>query len=79
MNCDTGHLITEEMFKRLSAEKQQAYVGVPADLEPAAIRKLQGQDEAYVSLSSGGKLSKFAAANRKHRRKLAKQSRKVNR
>jgi hypothetical protein len=41
--------------------------------------KLAGRNEAYVSLTSGGKLSRFAAAQRKAKRQQVRQSRKRNR
>ena len=55
------------------------YVPVPPELNRAAKRKLAGKDEAYVSLTSGGELSKWAAKQRKAKRKIAAESRKKNR
>lgn len=79
MNCDTGHLVTQEMLKKMDELHRLQYEAVPLELEDAAIRKLHGKEEAYVSLTSGGKLSRFAAQNRKQRRKMVAQSRKRNR
>lgn len=59
--------------------RQAGYEEVPEHLNRAARRVLQGQPEAYVSLTSGGKLSKHAATRRKARRKMAKASRRKNR
>ncbi len=58
--------------------REQGYTPVPAELEKAAEKKLAGQDEAYVSLTSGGKLSKWAAKQRKAKRKKQKASRRKN-
>lgn len=79
MNCDTGHLVTRAMLDMMEVKARAAYTPVPEHLSLAAHRTLAGRQETYVSPSSGGKLSKFAAANRKQRRKVAKQSRKQNR
>lgn len=73
MNCNTGHLITQEMMDEMTAEKRKEYDCVPENLRYAANRKLSGKQEAHVSLSSGGKLSKFAGQTRKQRRFMAKQ------
>lgn len=75
MNPSTGHL-------RVTTEGDivpQEYVLVPRPLVPAARMKLAGRNEAYVSLTSGGKLSRFAAAQRKAKRQQVRQSRKRNR
>ena len=63
------------------------YVPVPQDLLHAASLKLAGKDEATVSLTSGGKLSRFAAQKRRertarkrrHKQKVAAGSRRRNR
>lgn len=78
MNPHTGHLTTDITF--ITSEYKQ----VPADLEHAARLKLNGQPEAHVSLTSGGKLSNWArkernAAKRKRKQELTKASRKKNR
>lgn len=79
MNCDTGELRKianlEEMFE---AEKE-GFTRIPEHLEEAANRKLHGSKKAFVSLTSGGKLSNFAAAERKKKRKMSKASRRKNR
>lgn len=79
-------LLTEEDKKEM-AEKIEELSGLqplPHELEAAAKRVLKGKREGKVSLTSGGKLSKWAASQRKtqkknKRRKIAKQSRKINR
>jgi len=80
MNTDTGHLVDmnfDEM-KRLY-EKNTDYEPVPKNLRHAAGRKLNGKKEAMVSLTSGGKLSRWAASKRKKKRQMAKASRQANR
>lgn len=79
MNCDTGHLVTQEILEKMEELHRLQYEAIPAELEGAAIRKLHGEKEAHVSLTSGGKLSRFAAANRKQRRAMEAQYRKSNR
>ena len=78
MDVDKGHLLTEEKLKEQNEEMRKLYEPVPKELERAARQKLAGQDEAYVSLTSGGKLSKWAAKRRKVK-KMQKESRKKNR
>lgn len=79
MNCNTGHLVTQEMIDAMDARHRGEYTPVPENLHHAAVAKLAGKQDAHVSLSSGGKLSKFAGETRKQRRFMAKQSRKQNR
>lgn len=83
MNPYSGHLATVDI-----GIARAGYVTVPLELEPAARKKLAGRDEAYISLTSGGKLSRFAAEARwldrqknKNRssNKAARQSRRRNR
>jgi len=89
MNTEIGHLIN--MNSQLAKEKfgndidllknalNQGYQPVPADLKEAATRKLNGQDEAFVSKTSGGKLSRWAAKQRKAKRKVTKEAKRRNR
>lgn len=51
----------------LKPDEQGQYVPVPPELQRAAELKLAGQNEAMVSLTSGGKLSRWAAKQRKER------------
>jgi len=95
VNPDTGHLLkldsetarklfgeletTEEAMKMKKRMYALGYQSVPKELENAAEKKLAGKDEAHVSLTSGGRLSRWAAKKRKHRRKMARESRRRNR
>ncbi len=71
----------------LKPDEQGQYVPVPPELQRAAELKLAGQNEAMVSLTSGGKLSRWAAKQRKertarkrrHKRNMAEASRRRNR
>ena len=73
MNPNTGHLL--EMNPNVSLPSD--YIQLPSDLNHAAKVKLAGRKEAYVSLTSNGKLSKWAKAKRKA--KIAAASRRRNR
>lgn len=75
MNCDTGHLKSFPADYPISI----GFTRLPEDLEPAARTVLAGRDEAQVSLTSGGKLSKWAAKERKNRRKQTRASQRRNR
>jgi hypothetical protein len=56
----------------------EGFQELPPSLNRAARRKLAGQESAIVSPTSGGKLSKWAASQRKAR-KTSRQSRRINR
>lgn len=75
MNIDTGEL---RMFRQ-GEQIPREFIPVPPTLAPAARKKLNGNDSAVVSMSSGGKLSKWAKSQRKKKRKMAKESRRQNR
>ena len=87
MNPDNGHLV--DLLKMTDEEKERwlkmndgKYILVPNELHTAAMMKLNGENETYVSMHSGGKLSRWAASQRKLRRKkkrMQKQSRSKNR
>lgn len=79
MQPSTGHLVSN--IEDLPESVRGDYVRVPAHLNRAARRKLDGKPEAYVSLTSGGALSQFAAQQRKRKakRKAVKAARKRNR
>lgn len=79
MNPNTGELVTNELLEKLEPEKKQGFVPVPSELNRGARRKLAGRESATVSLTSGGKLSKFAAEQRKAKRKAAKAGRRASR
>ena len=87
MDTETGHLVTSEMLDAIlkkDPKKAEKYTPVPEQLEGAAKKKLAGKNEAMVSLTSGGKLSKWAAHDRREQakkkaRKTAKKSRQRNR
>ena len=64
MNINTGHLITNEALQSLQDYQREEYMSVPQKLETAARKKLAGKNEAMVSLTSDGKLSKWAKTQR---------------
>lgn len=78
MHPETGHLVdiekmsegktkgeVEELKNKLAGE---GYEEIPDTHTEAAKRKLAGKEEAYVSLTSGGKPSKLAAQKRKEKK-----------
>lgn len=75
MDVNTGHLIALPEDQ----PPPEGYTEVPPHLNRAARRKLGKNREAMVSLTSGGALSRWAAQQRKTRRKIAKASRRRNR
>lgn len=78
MNSDTGEI---KKFKNLQEAKEAGFTPIPRRLRKAAEKKIKqaGNNKAFVSLTSGGELSKFAASERKKKRKAQKASRKKNR
>ena len=78
MNVDTNHLVALQERAR-DLLRARDYEQLPDELEPAAKAVLRGRNEAYVSRTSGGKLSKYAAKRRKEKRKQARAARKRNR
>jgi hypothetical protein len=94
MDTSTGHLVDLNIFDGYEMRRRGldpgAYSKVPEGLERAAKAKLAGKAEAQVSLTSAGRLSKWAAAERRRRdlkrknraaarRRLARASRRANR
>lgn len=75
MNPSTGHLVE----LRYADVIPEGYVPLPDHLAPVARKALNGRSETVISLTSGGKLSKWAAGKRKERRRMARESRKANR
>jgi len=78
MNVDTNYLVALQNMER-DLLRARDYEQLPDELEPAAKAVLRGRNEAYVSRTSGGKLSKYAAKRRKEKRKQARAARKRNR
>lgn len=77
MDAYTGHLVRD--INLIDEDRRKNYTPVPNQLNRAASQALAGKDETHISLTSGGKLSKFAASKRKAKRKQAAKSRKKNR
>lgn len=77
MNPMTGHLVSD--INTIDDRFRADYAPVPDSLNRAARRKLAGRPEARVSLTSGGKLSKHAAEQRRAKRKAEKAARARNR
>lgn len=75
MDTRTGHLVNRELLDSLFPEKQKEYTEVPLELERAAAMKLRGRKEASVSLTSGGKLSRWAAEVRAEKSRAASEQR----
>lgn len=72
MNVKDNHLVRD--IKQVPEDEQEDYTELPEELAEAAQKKLAGKDETVVSKTSGGKLSKWAAQQRKLRRERAKKA-----
>lgn len=79
MNEDTGHIVTADLLKEMKPEERGSYHILPEEFSRASRVVLKGKREGYVSLTSGGKLSRYASRRRRRRRKTAKASRRRNR
>lgn len=79
MRIDTGELRNIENLKEMVKAKAEGFEEVPEYLNKAAKLKLKGEKSAMVSLTSGGRLSRWAASKRKKKRQKAKAERRANR
>ena len=77
MDTSSNHLVSEEFLDRM--EDTEDYTPIPEHLHYAASVALAGKAEANISKHSGGKLSKWAASERKKKRKAQKLSLRKNR
>lgn len=73
--------VIDELAKRYGRESYEVnrFTPVPDELNHAADRKLGGKDRAVVSKTSGGKLSRWAAKQRKAKRKAQRAARRRQR
>ncbi len=74
MNPDTNELVrfssiegTAGLKKEMAKFKEKGFIPVPQTLERAASLKLGKKKSVFVSKTSGGKLSKWAAKKRRQR------------
>lgn len=68
MDTSTNHLLSgEEYEKQRKILDSYGYKELPYDMERAAKQVLKGQVSAFVSKTSGGKLSKYAAKRRRRK------------
>lgn len=74
MDTRTNHLVTQEALEKMEALERARYTLVPKRLRRAATKKLAGRSEATVSRRSGGKLSQWAAEQRRKQQKAAKRN-----
>ena len=72
MNVQDNHLVRD--IKQVPKDKRKDYTELPEELAEAAEKKLDGKDEATVSKTSGGKLSQWAAKQRKIQRQAAQKA-----
>jgi len=76
MQIETNEIRMIHNKKALLEALDEGFGVLPNELQEAATRKLNGKASAFVSKTSGGKLSKFAASRRKAR-KAANRSRRL--
>jgi hypothetical protein len=85
MDVNNNELVSSDVIRELweqfgrSSPEVKRFTPVPEELEPAAEKVLAGRDRAFVSKTSGGKLSRWAAEQRKAKRKAQKRARRRNR
>ena len=81
MQVNTGALQSLETMPltEIMELRKQGFEEVPEELSHAAKCKLNGKRKAMVSLTSGGKLSRWASSRRKKKNQRAKASRRRNR
>ena len=69
MNPDTNELISITSKEEALKAWEKGFISIPKNLEKAARLKLHGKQSVFVSKTSGGKLSKWAAKKRMERSK----------
>lgn len=85
MDVDSMELVRSTVIDELVKEygprsyEVQRFTPVPQELEHAAERTLAGKDRSVVSKTSGGKLSRWAAKQRKAKRKSQRKARRRQR
>lgn len=79
MHPQTGHLVSPYIADELRESLSKGYVQVPDKLNKSAKRKLNGKKEIHIRLNNDSGLARFAAAQRKAKRKMQKLSRRKNR
>jgi len=86
MDTSTGRLVSPEKaeeLRKMMEDFDKQFTQVPKSLERAAKKKLGKNDEAMVSLTSGGKLSNWSKRQRqlkrKNKQRIQKESRRKNR
>lgn len=72
MNPNTNELREMQSEAAMKVFSKQGFEPLPKDLQHAAKRKLKGKKSVFVSKTSGGKLSKWAAKRRKEKKKQTK-------
>lgn len=77
MNIQDNHLVRD--IKQVPEDRREDYTELPEELAEAAERKLAGKNEATVSKNSGGKLSRWAASERRRQKGLAAKQHKARR
>jgi len=74
MHCETNHLISLKTMDEVISAMDSGYEPIPDHLQHAARRTLNGEESVTISKTSGGKLSRFAAAKRKAKRIKARKA-----
>ncbi len=69
MNPDTNELVRIDDSKEIIKLAKKGFIPVPQTLERAANLMLGKKKKVFVSKTSGGKLSKWAAKKRRERAK----------
>ena len=72
MNPDTNELVRIGSSEVMAELKEKGFIPLPKTLERAANLKLGKNKSAFVSKTSGGKLSKWAAKKRRERNEQKK-------
>lgn len=79
MDTSNNRLVSEEYFRGKAAEEQERFTPVPPELEPEALRLLDGRPEVTVPKNSQSSVAKWAAEQRNAKRKMQKASKRRNR
>jgi len=75
MNCNTGHLVSANVFETMEMRMRQFYDEVPDELRYNAHVALDGNDEVIIDLTGNSKLSNWANKTRNQRKQESRKRR----
>lgn len=69
MNCNTGHLVRQELLDGMAVHQRKEYTAVPKKLASAARIALGANSETMVDLNAKSELSDWAHRTKNQRKR----------